>query len=381
MWRRDICMASPHGSAVAAIGRTGDILGRNAAAARPVAQIERERNPGRLFPHCASLHAGYSRAMRRRDFIAGLGCAVALAPHAHAQPRRYRVGFLDTVSRQTNPYFTAFQKVLSGHGYMEGTNLSVEYRSPEGRNEGFPELAMELARLEVDVIVTRGTPAALAAKAASARLPVVMAAAGDPVGIARAAPASVNLTGFGANLPGAERQRVDILRELLPKLTRVAAMLNLSNPSRRAEWTEIEAAARALGISAQIQDLRAAPDIEPAFAAAAREHADALLVGSDTLVQTNQAIIVRLAAAQRLPAIYTFRDFVEVGGFMSYGVNLPDLYGRAADYVDKILKGAKPAELPIEPAARAELVLSDKAGKALGLAIAPALLARAEVIP
>jgi putative tryptophan/tyrosine transport system substrate-binding protein len=327
-----------------------------------------------------ALNAGYSSAMRRRDLIAGLGYA-ALARAASAQPRHYRVGMLDTVSRQTNPYFGALRKVLAERGYVEGANLNFEYRSPEGRNEGFPELAQELARLEVDVIVTRGTPAALAAKAASARIPVVVAAAGDPVGIAHAAPISANLTGFGANLPGAERNRIEILKEMLPKLSRVAALLNLSNPSRRAEWSEIEAAARSLGIAAQVLDARTAADIEPALATAARERADALLVGSDTLMQTNQATIVRRAAAQRLPAIYTFRDFVEAGGLMAYGVNLPDLYGRAADYVDKILKGAKPSELPIEPAARAELVLNGGAAKSLGLAIPPALLARAEVIP
>jgi len=317
--------------------------------------------------------------MRRREFIAGLASSVAWA--AHAQPRRYRIGMLDTVSRQTNPYFGALQKVLVERGYIEGQNLAFEYRSPEGRNEGFGELAQELARLKVDVIVTRGTPAALAAKAASATIPVVMAAAGDAPGIARAAPASGNLTGFGANLPGVERMRVEILRGMLPRLARVAALLNLSNPSRRSEWSEIESAARTLGIDSKVLDARTAADLEPAFAAAARERADALLVGSDTLVQTHQALIVHFAAAQRLPAIYTFRDFVEAGGLASYGVNLPELYRRAADYVDRILKGARPADLPIEPAARAELVVNAGAAKALGLEIPEALLARAEVIP
>jgi putative ABC transport system substrate-binding protein len=318
--------------------------------------------------------------MRRREFIAGVACA-AVSWAARAQSRRYRIGILDTVSRRTNPYFGPFQKVLAERGYVEGQNLSFEYRSPEGRNEGFPELAQDLARLQVDVMVTRGTPAALAAKAASATIPVVMAAAGDPIGIAHAAPASANLTGFGANLPGVERERVEILKQMLPKLARVAALLNLSNPSRRSEWNEIEAAARALGIESKVLDARTVADIEPAFAAASLEGADAMLIGSDTLVQTHQAQIVRLAAAHRLPAVYTFRDFVEAGGLASYGVNLPDLYRRAAGSVDRILAGASPAALPIEPAARAELVFSARAAKALGLAIPEALLARAEVIP
>jgi len=318
--------------------------------------------------------------MQRREFIAGIGSAVAITA-AKAQPRRYRVGILDTVARQANSNFGAFQKALAERGHVEGQDLSFEYRSPEGRNEGFPELAQDLARLKVDVIVTRGTPAALAAKAATTTIPVIMAAAGDPVGIAGAAPASGNLTGFGANLPGAERMRVEILREMLPQVTRVAALLNLSNPSRRSEWSEIAAAARALGIESKVLDARTAADIEPAFAAASLARADAMLVGSDTLIQTHQALIVRLAAAQRLPAIYTFRDFVQAGGLASYGVNLPELYRRAADYVDRILKGALPAELPIEPAARAELVVNAGAAKALGLEIPDTLLARAEVIP
>src|SRR5215472_12843023 len=178
--------------------------------------------------------------MRRREFVVGLGSAAALSWAAKAQSPRYRIGILDTVSRQTNPYFGALQKVLVDRGYIEGQNLTFEYRSPEGRNEGFRELAQELARLPIDVIVTRGTPAALAAKAASATIPVVMAAAGDAPGIASAAPTSGNLTGFGANLPGVERMRVEILKEMLPQVRRVAALLNLSNPSRRSEWSEIE---------------------------------------------------------------------------------------------------------------------------------------------
>jgi putative ABC transport system substrate-binding protein len=194
--------------------------------------------------------------MRRREFIAGIGSLVPFVTAARAQSKRYRVGMLDTVARGLNPNFRALQTALAERGYVEGENLDVEYRSPEGRNEGFPELARELARLDVGVIVTRGTPAALAAKAASATIPVVMAAAGDPQGIIRLAPASRNLTGFGANLPGAERMRVEILSEMLPKVARVAALMNLSNPSRRSEWNEIEAAARSLAIEPQVLDVR-----------------------------------------------------------------------------------------------------------------------------
>jgi putative tryptophan/tyrosine transport system substrate-binding protein len=318
--------------------------------------------------------------MRRRDFITGLGSTVACARSVRAQSRPYRVGVLDTVARANNPNFPSLRSALLERGYVEGKNLSFEYRSPDGRNEGFAELAGELSGLNVDVIVTRGTPAALAAKRASATIPVIMAAAGDPLGIIRQAPASGNLTGFGANIAGAERKRVEILSEMLPKLARVAALMNLSNPSRGSEWSEIEAAAVALRIVPQVLDARTAADIVPAFASAAREHAGAMLIGSDTLVQTNRGMIVQLAAMHGIPAIYPFRDFVEAGGLVSYGVSLPDLYRRAADYVDRILKGAKPGELPVEPPNRAELVFSAGAAKALGLAIPEALLARAEVI-
>jgi putative ABC transport system substrate-binding protein len=318
--------------------------------------------------------------MRRREFIAGIGSLVPFVTAARAQSKRYRVGMLDTVARGLNPNFRALQTALAERGYVEGENLDVEYRSPEGRNEGFPELARELARLDVGVIVTRGTPAALAAKAASATIPVVMAAAGDPQGIIRLAPASRNLTGFGANLPGAERMRVEILSEMLPKVARVAALMNLSNPSRRSEWNEIEAAARSLAIEPQVLDVRMVADIAPAFAAAARQQAEAVLVGSDTLVQTNQSLVIRAAAANRLPAIYTFRDFVEAGGLASCGVSLPDLYRRAAVYVDKVLKGARPADLPVEPPNRAELVFNAGTARALGLSIPQALLARADQV-
>jgi putative ABC transport system substrate-binding protein len=303
--------------------------------------------------------------------IAGLAASAAWRSAACAQgaPRRYRIGVLDTSARPTNSNFSTFQQALIELGYRESENLVFEYRSPEGRNDSFIELARELVRLKVDVVLTRGTPAALAAKAASPAVPVVMAAVGDPQGIARLAPPSRNLTGFAANIAGAERMRVEILRDMLPKLARLAALMNLSNPSRASEAGEIEARAHSLGIESVVLDVRAAADIDQFFETASRQGVDALLVGSDTLVQTNQALVIRLAAAHRMPAIYTFRDFVEAGGLVSYGVSLPDLYRRAAGYVDKILKGASPAELPIEPAERAELVFNLRAARALGLKV------------
>jgi putative tryptophan/tyrosine transport system substrate-binding protein len=320
--------------------------------------------------------------MKRREFIAGLVGALAWSPAARAQStaRPFRIGLLDTSARPANANFTAFRQALLALGYVEGQNLSVEYRSADGRNETFPALAADLARLDVDVIVTRGTPAALAAKAATASIPVVMAAAGDPLGIARGASPTVNMTGFGANVAGAEAKRVEALKDMLPNIARVAALMNLSNPSRQAEWRAVEAGARALGIEAQVLDIRTVADIEQSFDTAARQHTDALVVGSDTIVQSNQTLVVRLAATHRLPAIYTFRDFVEAGGLLSYGVSLPDLYRRAAGYVDKILKGAKPLELPIAQPTGSELVLNITAAKALGLALPETFRARADAV-
>jgi putative ABC transport system substrate-binding protein len=321
--------------------------------------------------------------MRRRDFIAGLAGVAGWSSKAQAQSgfRRYRVGMLDTSPRGRNPNFGALEQALRERGYIESQNLVFEYRSPGGHNESFAELARELVRLDVDVIVTRGTPAAFAAKAASGTVPVVMAAAGDPRAIIGSPPAA-NLTGFGASAAGAERKRVAILKELLPKCERIAALMNLSNPSRRAEWSAVEEAARALGIAPQVLDPRTAEGLERAFESAARFAADALVVGSDTLVQTNQSLVIRLASMHRLPSIYTFRDFVEAGGLLSHGVSLPDLYRRAAGYVDSILKGARPADLPVQPPTAFETVLNLKTARALGLSVPDTFLqGAAEVIP
>jgi putative ABC transport system substrate-binding protein len=204
-----------------------------------------------------------------------------------------------------------------------------------------------------------------------------MAAVGDPSAIVRS---TGNLTGFGAILEGAERRRVETLKAMLPKLTRIAALMNLSNPSRATEWREIEAGAHALGIEAQVIDTRTLADIEQSFDAAASQHADALVVGSDTIMQANQKRVVELAAAHRMPAIYTFRDFADAGGLVSYGVSLPDLFRRAAGSIDKIFKGARPSELPPAQATGSELVVNVGAAKAMGLSLPETFLARADAV-
>jgi putative tryptophan/tyrosine transport system substrate-binding protein len=321
--------------------------------------------------------------MRRRAFIAGIAGFLAQpgAASADAPVRRYRVGFLDTAPRERNVNFAAFYQLLRERGYAEGQNLTFEYRSASGRNASFAELASELASLQVDVIVTRGTPAALAARSATETIPLVMAAAGDPLAIARShnRPA-LNMTGFGASARGAERKRLEILMEMLTDISRVAAVTNLSNPSRQAEWQEVEAAARSLGIEPRVLDIRVAADIERSFDLARSWDVGALLVGSDTLIQTNQRLVIQLAATHRLPAIYTFRDFVDAGGLVSYGASLSALYRRAADYVDKILMGVKPRDLPIEPGGDPELVVNAKAAWALGIVLPATIVSRAHMV-
>jgi putative ABC transport system substrate-binding protein len=315
--------------------------------------------------------------MNRRDFIAGLTGAAAWPLGARAQSGYSRIGILDTSARPLNANFTAFQQGLRAQGYIEGQNLTFEYRSADGRNQSFPALAGELVRLDVDLIVTRGTPAALAAKAATATIPVVMAAVGDPLAIVRGAS---NLTGFGANVAGAEKRRVEILNDMLPQAARIAALMNLSNPSRQAEWNAIAASALSLGIAPQVLDTRTVADIEQAFDSASSRHAEALVVGSDTIIQANQSLVVKLAATHRLPAIYTFRDFVDAGGLVSCGVSLPALYRRAAIYVDRILKGAKPRDLPVEQPTGSELIVNLTTAKALGLTLADKFLSRADAV-
>ena len=315
--------------------------------------------------------------MRRRELIVGLGI-LALSGSARAQAAKlHRIGVLDTSARPLNANFRAFLAALGELGQVEGEDFTVEYRSADGHNERFAELAAELVRRDVDLIVTRGTPAALAAKSATTKsattkaattgIPVIMAAVGDPQAIVESARPAANVTGFGANLPGTERRRVELLKMMLPRLARIGALMNLSNPSRQAEWESIAAAARALEVAPLVLDTRASPDIARAFDAASLAQTDAVVVGSDTVMQTNQGLLVELAAAHRMPAIYTFRDFVEAGGLMSYGVSLGDLYRRAAGYADKILKGATPRDLPVEPPTKAELVVNRATAKALGL--------------
>jgi putative tryptophan/tyrosine transport system substrate-binding protein len=287
---------------------------------------------------------------------------------------------LDTISPASNvDNFAALKRGLQDLGYIEGQNLAIEYRSADGRAGRFPELAAELVHLKVDVIVTRGTPAALAAKNATRTIPVVMAAIADPLLVAASLPRpGGNLTGLSALVVDSTTKRIQLLRELVAPLTRLAAFFNMANPAQPPEWEEIRRATSSMGIDAQLFELRRSGDIAPAFDAAVQQHVDAATIGLDAVTQENRRLIAELAARHRMPAIYVAREFADAGGLASYGPSYPDLYRRAASYVDKILRGAKPADLPIEQPTKFELIINLRTAKALGLTVPNTLLVSAD---
>jgi putative ABC transport system substrate-binding protein len=323
----------------------------------------------------------------RRAFIGALVVFLLAAPlTADAQPagKVHRIGMLETTSMALNAAnLEAFRQGLRELGYVEGRNYIIEFRSADGRRERFEDLATELVRLKVDVIVTRGTPAVMAAKNATGAIPVVMAASGDPVMsgvVASLARPGGNVTGLSAIVVEVSGKRLELLKEAVPGVSRIAALFNMSNPNDALQWKEIEIAAPSLRVQLQLLDVRRPGDFAAAFDAAIKQRAGALFVGIDALTWANHRAIVDLAAKNRLPAIYAGREFVDAGGLIAYGVSYPHLYHRAASFVDKILKGAKPADLPVEQPTKFELVINLKTAKALGLTIPPSLLARADAV-
>jgi ABC-type uncharacterized transport system substrate-binding protein len=322
--------------------------------------------------------------MERRNFISGAVAVLAAPLAAEAQPtgKVYRIGILEAIpAAQNAANLGALRKGMRNLGYVEGRNLIIEYRSADGRAERFPDLASELVRLKVDLIVTRGTPAARAAKNATGTIPVVMATMGDPRAIvASFARPGGNITGVTTFSTELTAKRIELLKELIPNLSRVALLHNMGNPAAPPEWEETKTAARSLGLQAELLDVRNQGDLGRAFELAVRQHVDALVIGIDGLTQMHQQTIVDLVAHNRLPAAHPARDFVEAGGLIAYGVNYPDLYFRFASFVDKIFKGAKPADLPVEQPTKFELVINLKTAKALGLTIPPSLLQRADQV-
>ena len=276
----------------------------------------------------------------------------------------------------------AFRQGLRELGYVEGRNILIEYRWADGQFDRLPALAAELVRLKVDVIVAPNTVAALAARKATSTIPIVHVVAGDPVGsglVTSLARPGGNVTGLSL-FPTLEisGKQLELLKEAFPTVSHVAVLANATNPVTAGLLTETELAARSLGLRLRIVQVRESKEFDDAFAMMKKERVPALSVIPDPLVNDNRGRIVAFAATNRLPAIYPYRTFVDAGGLMSYGVDLSDLSRRAATFVDRILKGAKPAELPIEQPTKFELVVNLKTAKALGLTIPPSLLLRAD---
>jgi putative ABC transport system substrate-binding protein len=307
-------------------------------------------------------------------------------PVVSAQPAEkvYRIGVLETRSTVLNAAnIDAFRRGMQELGYKEGQNFEIAYRSSDGRDERFPGLASELVRLKVDLVLTRGTPATLAAKSATRTIPVVMAASGDPVAaglIASLGHPGGNVTGLSLFNVEIYSKRVELIRELIPRVTRIAGLFNMSNPVLPVQWKEVERAGRSLGIQTQLLDVRRSEDLPRAFDAAAMQRAEALIVGLDSVTQGNLRVIAELAAKHRLPSIYGDKEYADFGGLITYGPSEHDLYHRAAIFVDKIFKGAKPADLPVEQPTKFELVFNLKTAKALGLTVPPSLLLRADQV-
>ena len=322
--------------------------------------------------------------MERRAFLAGAAALLAAPLAAEAKPagKVYHIGMLETRSTELNATnIDAFRQGLRKLGYQEGQNLKLLYRSSDGRDERFPGLATELVKLRVDLILTRGTPAALAAKRATHTIPVVMAASGDPVGtgiVASLARPGGNVTGLSSGITESYPKRIELLRELLPKLKRIAALFNMSNRAVPPQWSIVQASARSLGIEAQLLDIRRPEDLPGAFDAAAKQRAEAVVVGLDGVTQANLRPIAEFAATQRLPSIYPAKDYAHAGGLMTYGSSDFHMYDRAATFVHKIFQGATPADIPVEQPTNWEFVINMKTAKALGLTIPPSLLQRAD---
>ncbi len=312
--------------------------------------------------------------------LAALALCLAAAAPAGAQQggRVYRVGVLDREAADS-PNFSAFSERLGELGYIEGRNLILEFR--QGGDDAYPKLATELASLRVDLILARGTPAILAAQRASSTIPIVMSAVGDPVGdglIASLARPGGNITGVMASSTELSGKRLQMLRELFPKVEEIGAIVNMSNPNVQSQRRELDAAARRFGVRLRIYDVRVMDDLSRAFEDAASNRLRAMYVTLDTLTYVNRQLIAQLALKHRLPTMNPAQDYVEVGGLASYGPSFRALYRGAANIADRIFKGAKPADIPVERPTQFELVLNTKTAKALKVSIPKHLLVAAD---
>jgi putative tryptophan/tyrosine transport system substrate-binding protein len=324
--------------------------------------------------------------LKRREFITLLGGAAAawpLAARAQQPGKLFTIGFMGSGTPAAQSQWTAaFVQRLHELGWMEGRNVAIEYRWAEGRSERSAEIVSEFVRLKVDVIVTSGTAFVIAVKRATSVIPIVFAAAGDPVStglVASLARPGGNVTGLSIQQNDLGGKRLELLRDVIRNLGRLAIITNFGSPGAVLEMREVQAAARALNLDVATPEIREAEDIFPAIEAL-KGRAEALYVCIDPLVSASRFRINTLALAAGLPTMHSARELVDAGGLMSYGPNIPDLYRRAADFVDKILRGAKPGEIPVEQPTKFDLVINLKTAKALGLEIPPMLLARADEV-
>ena len=326
-------------------------------------------------------------SIRRREFITLIASAAAAWPLPLSAQQRAKlptIGFLgnSTAVLEAN-LLRAFRDGLRELGYQEGRNIAIEYRWADGDYARFPTLVAELLALKVDVIVTAGTPAALAVKKATTSVPLVMVAVGDPVGtglVPSLARPGGNLTGLSSISSDLEGKRLELLREVVPKLSHVAFFFNSLNPFHTVSMRQARAAAQALHVKLQAHDVRASDDLDRAFAAIVKEKPDALLILADRVFLHNRQRMMDFAAEHRLPSVNAYRELVEAGGLMSYGPSYEDMHRRAAIYVDKILKGAKPGDLPVEQPTKFTLMINLKTAKAIGLTIPESFLLRADQV-
>ena len=322
--------------------------------------------------------------MNRRTFLAAAGAVLAAPLAVEAQQATTpRIGFLAAgTSSAAGQRIAAFSQRLHELGWTEGHNITIEYRWAEGRSERFGEIAAEFVRLKVDVIVTWGTATVIAAKRATSVIPIVFTIVSDPVGtgiVASLARPGGNVTGISTLQTDTAGKRLELLREVVPTLKRLAIVGNIGNPASVQEMHEIQQTARALGLDVVTLEIRRTEDIAPAFKAR-KGRAQALFVVPDALINTQRNRVCALALAARLPTMHGYQESVTAGGLLSYGPNYLDLFRRTADYVDKILKGAKPADLPVEQPTKFELVINLKTAKALGLTIPQSVLIRADQV-
>jgi putative tryptophan/tyrosine transport system substrate-binding protein len=325
--------------------------------------------------------------MQRRSFIKlAIGYSAAAWPLAARaqQPGKYRtIGFLGSATPSTaSQYTAAFEQRLRELGWIEGRTVAIEYRWAEGRNERLAEIAAEFVRANVDVIVTWGTASVLAAKQATSVIPIVFATAGDPVAtglVANLARPGGNVTGLSNQVPDLAGKRLELLREITPDLRRLAILSNIASPIGVLEMREVQAAARTLTLEVLSLEIRRGEDIASAFESL-KGRAQALYVVAEPLVGSNRVRINTLALGARLPTLHGLREYVEAGGLMSYGPNAPDLFRRSANIVDKILRGAKPSDIPVEQPTKFDLVINLTTAKTVGLTIPESFLLRADEV-